>query len=59
MNHVPLLEESIEIEATLDRVWDMIKDVRRLAEWSPQVESTRLAGDLAEVELGVRFVPQE
>ena len=55
MNRVPLLEDSIEIEASLDQVWHVIRDVRRLAEWSPQVESTRLADAAEEVDLGVRF----
>lgn len=54
-NHVPMLEDTIEIEAPRDRVWEVVSDVRRLAEWSPQVESTRLADDLKVVELGVRF----
>ncbi|MFC6703993.1 SRPBCC family protein [Flexivirga alba] len=49
---VPTLEDSVEIEASPEEVWEVIKDVRRLAEWSPQVESTLLKGDLA---LGVRF----
>lgn len=55
MNEVPPLEDSIEIEAPRDRVWDVISDIRRLAEWSPQVESTRLSGDHEVVELGTRF----
>lgn len=55
MNEVPPLEDSIEIEASGNRVWDVISDVRRLAEWSPQVESTRLHGDHDVVELGTRF----
>ena len=55
VNHVPPLEDSIEIEASLDRVWDVVSDVRRLAEWSPQVESTRLSDGLDEVGLAARF----
>lgn len=51
-NHVPTLEDTIEIEAPRDRVWEVISDVSRLAEWSPQVESTRLADDLAVAGLG-------
>lgn len=54
-NRVPPLEARIEIEAPLGRVWEAISDVRRLAEWSPQVESTRLTNGLDEVELGCRF----
>ncbi|GGB23420.1 polyketide cyclase [Flexivirga endophytica] len=55
MNDVPLLEETIEIAAPSDRVWELIRDVRRLQEWSPQVESTRLSDGLQEVQLGARF----
>lgn len=55
MNQVPLLEDSVEIEASAERVWKVVSDVRRMAEWSPQVESTWLSGNLAEVRLGARF----
>jgi uncharacterized protein YndB with AHSA1/START domain len=50
-----LLEERIEIDAPASVVWELIRDVRRLAEWSPQVESTRLADGRTEVEAGVAF----
>lgn len=55
MYEVPSLKESVEIKASRDRVWDAISDVRRLAAWSPQVESTRLQGDHEGVGLGTRF----
>lgn len=55
MSYVPLLEDRIEIEATVERVWDLVKDIRRMADWSPQVESTRLANGSTEVGPGVRF----
>ena len=50
-----LLEASVEIEAPVGRVWELVRDVRRLAEWSPQVESTELADDVAEVGPGAVF----
>jgi len=55
MNQVPVLEDSVEIEAPAGRVWEVVSDVRRMAEWSPQVESTRLAEGIVEIELGARF----
>ncbi|HEX7161475.1 MAG TPA: SRPBCC family protein [Trebonia sp.] len=55
INYAPPLEESVEIEAPVETVWDLVKDVRRMAEWSPQVESTRLADGITEVGPGVTF----
>lgn len=55
MDVEPLLEDSIEIAAPLDRVWDLVADVRRYPEWSPQVVSTRLRGGAEEVALGIEF----
>ncbi|WP_436700130.1 SRPBCC family protein [Nocardioides sp. BYT-33-1] len=37
------LEDSIGIDAPPAQVWALVSDVRRMAEWSPQVTSTRLA----------------
>ena len=37
-----LLEASIVIDAPISQVWSLIEDPRRLADWSPQVESVRL-----------------
>lgn len=51
----PVLEDSIEIAATPGRVWELVRDVRRLPEWSPQVESTRLRAGFDEVALGAEF----
>lgn len=50
-----LLEDSIEIEAPVSRVWGLVSDVRRYPEWSPQVTSTRLRDGAQEVTLGVQF----
>ena len=33
----PLLEETVEVAAPPARVWDLVSDLPRLAEWSPQV----------------------
>ena len=33
----PLLEETVEVAAPPSRVWDLVSDLPRLAEWSPQV----------------------
>lgn len=52
---VPTLEASIEIAASPDQVWEVISDLRRMREWSPQVDSTRLSGDHAELAVGTRF----
>jgi len=53
--HEPLLEECIEIAAPPAQVWAVVRDVRRMSEWSPQVESTRLRDAAPDVALGVEF----
>lgn len=55
MNRVPRLVEAIEIEAPAAVVWALIQDVRRMPDWSPQVQSTRLSDGATEVAQGVRF----
>ena len=55
MNRVPWLVETIEIEAPAAVVWALIQDVRRMADWSPQVQSTRLSDGATEVAQDVRF----
>lgn len=54
-NPQPVLEESIDIAAPPEAVWTMVSDVRRMAEWSPQVESTRLRNGAEQVADGVEF----
>jgi uncharacterized protein YndB with AHSA1/START domain len=54
-NPQPVLEESIDIAAAPDTVWRLVSDVRRMPEWSPQVESTRLRGSAEQVADGVEF----
>lgn len=51
----PLLEHAIEIAATPAQVWALVSDVRRMAEWSPQVTSTRLRQGYESVALGAEF----
>lgn len=57
MNRVfePLLEHSVEIDAPPARVWDLVSDVCRMPDWSPQVVSTRLRSGYDEAGLGAQF----
>jgi len=55
MDYERLLEDSVEIDAPLARVWALVSDVRRYPDWSPQVQSTRLRGGAEDVTLGVQF----
>lgn len=50
-----LLEHSIKIDAEPARVWELVSDVRRMSEWSPQVTSTRLRKGFDTVEAGAEF----
>lgn len=52
----PLLEDAVDIEAPPGRVWELVGDVRRLADWSPQVTHCELLADSAEIGSGARFV---
>lgn len=54
-DHEPLLEDSVEIAAAPTRVWELVGDVRRIPQWSPQVDSTRLRDGYEQVELGAQF----
>ena len=49
----PLLQTQIEIEAPVEKVWELISDVRRMPEWSPQC---RLMRPLGAVRPGTRTV---
>jgi uncharacterized protein YndB with AHSA1/START domain len=51
----PLLEDRIEIDAPVARVWELVSDVRRMPEWSPQVISTRLRAGFDECAEGTEF----
>lgn len=47
LHDVEPLEATIEIEATPDRVWSLVGDLRNMARWSPQCVKTFLRGDMA------------
>ena len=49
----PPLEETVEVDATPERVWALVSDLRRMARWSPQVPRTFVRGD-GTVRLGTR-----
>lgn len=51
----PALHEQIDIAAAPDQVWPLVADVTRMADWSPQVTSTRLADPAAPAGVGTRF----
>ena len=40
----PLIEDSIEIDATPEEVWTIVSDLRRMREWSPQVRKVFVRG---------------
>ncbi|MGV0838119.1 SRPBCC family protein [Mycolicibacterium thermoresistibile] len=42
----PLLQTEIEINAPVARVWDLISDLSRMPQWSPQCRRMRLLGEL-------------
>ncbi len=50
----PLLEETIEVDATPAQVWSLVSDLRRMASWSPQVVKTIVRGGV--VRQGTRTV---
>ena len=49
------LEEQIEIAVPPAQVWELVGDVRRIPEWSPQVTSTRLREGFDRIEVGAEF----
>jgi uncharacterized protein YndB with AHSA1/START domain len=53
--NAPTLEASVHIDASPETVWTLVSDVRRMPEWSPQVDSTRLRDGFTEVALGTQF----
>ena len=44
MPNKPLIEGSVEIAAPPEKVWQLVSDLRRMAEWSPQVRRTFVLG---------------
>ena len=39
VNRTPALQDHIDIAAPISRVWHMVSDLRRMADWSPQVDA--------------------
>ncbi|MEV0670060.1 SRPBCC family protein [Mycobacterium sp. NPDC050441] len=50
-----LLERRITIETTPSAVWDIIRDVRRMPQWSPQVVSVKVRDPDGDIRLGSTF----
>lgn len=50
-----LLERRITIDATPSAVWNIIRDVRRMPQWSPQVVSVKLRDPDDDIGLGTTF----
>ena len=46
----PLIEDSIEIDASPEKVWSVVSDLRRMGEWSPQCKKMIIFG--GDVKLG-------
>ncbi|MDL9936982.1 SRPBCC family protein [Gordonia sp. ABSL1-1] len=44
---LPLIEESIDINATPEQVWTVISDLKRMGEWSPQCLKMIVRGPVA------------
>jgi uncharacterized protein YndB with AHSA1/START domain len=42
----PLLQTQIDIDAPVDKVWELITDTRRMSEWSPQCRMMKPMGPL-------------
>lgn len=42
----PLLQTQIDIDAPVDKVWELITDTRRMPEWSPQCRMMKPMGSL-------------
>lgn len=40
----PLLQAEIEIDAPVDRVWELVSDLKRMPQWSPQCRLMRALG---------------
>ena len=48
-------EVSIEIDASADRVYELVSDITRMGEWSPECRSCKWAGDSSGPVVGARF----
>lgn len=52
----PVDTASVVVDAPPDHVWDMVADVTRMGEWSPECYSCRWVGKRHEPVAGARFV---
>lgn len=55
VSYEKLIEERVDVDAAVGRVWELISDPRRMSEWSPQVESVRLRDGHETVGVGTEF----
>lgn len=46
---------SIEIQAPADKLYEMVSDVTRMGEWSPETKSAEWIGGATQAEPGARF----
>lgn len=44
------------IDAPAERIWDMVADVTRMGEWSPECFRCRWVGSIKRPEVGARFI---
>jgi len=44
----PLLQAQIQIDAPVTKVWELVSDLRRMPEWSPQCRAMKVFGPLRE-----------
>lgn len=50
-----LLERRITLDVTPAVVWDIVRDIRRMPQWSPQVVSVKLPDPNDDIRLGTTF----
>ena len=53
-----LLERRITVDATPSVVWGIVRDIRRIPEWSPQVVSVKMRDPDGDIRLGSLKVPK-
>jgi uncharacterized protein YndB with AHSA1/START domain len=53
--HPPHVEVRRRIDAPPEVVYDLVSDVTRMGEWSPETASCRWVGDVTEAAVGARF----
>ena len=54
MSNQPLIQDSVEIAASPAQVWDVVSDLRRMGEWSPQCVRMVVLG--REIGVGTRTI---